>query len=55
MSDERRAMNFFFKTENLSTDNYFHDFQVSIFNFQFSTFKFQFSTFNRTNVAISCV
>ena len=41
MSDERRAMNFFFKTENLSTDNYFHD--------------FQFSTFNRTNVAISCV
>lgn len=34
MSDERRAMNFFLKTENLSTDNYYHDFQLSIFNFQ---------------------
>ena len=43
MSDE-----LFFKTENLSTDNYFHDFQLSIFNFQFSIF-------NCTNVAISCV
>ena len=50
MSDE-----LFFETENLSTDNYFHDFQFSTFNFQLSIFNFQLSTFNRTNVAISCV